>query len=99
MEKLSVRRTRAYMLDRYQNVNKTEKTTGTVKAQPSKAGQAADMVSETLEKLMGRMDKVRQQAKEGRRTLHTGEAALAEVEDALGRMEELARRAASDAAG
>lgn len=96
MEKLSVRRTRAYMLDRYQNVNKTEKTTGTVKAQPSKAGQAADMVSETLEKLMGRMDKVRQQAKEGRRTLHTGEAALAEVEDALGRMEELARRAASD---
>lgn len=96
MEKLSVRRTRAYMLDRYQSVNKTEKTSGTVKAQPSKAGQAADMVSETLEKLMGRMDKVRQQAKEGRRTLHTGEAALAEVEDTLGRMEGLARRAAQD---
>ena len=94
MEKLSVRRTRAYMLDRYQSVNKGEKATGAAKAHPAKSGQAADMVSEALEKLMGRMDKVRQQATEGRRTLHMGEAALAEVEDTLGQMEELAHRAA-----
>ncbi len=97
MEKLSVRRNRELTVPRYQKTGKTEKQDSAGPARPA-AGQkrAAATVSETLRKLMGWVTQAGRQAREGRRTLQSGEAALAEVEDNLGRMEELARQAAED---
>lgn len=94
MESLSVRRSRGFAVQRFE---KMERTAETAKAtQTAGKQQQADTVSKTLEKLLGRMDRVGQQVREGRRTLHQGEAALAEVDDALERMEELARQAVQD---
>lgn len=93
MESLSVRRSRGFAVQRFE---KMEKTAGAVKTTRAAGKQQADTVSETLEKLLGRMDRVGQQVREGRRTLHQGEAALTEMEDALERMEELARQAVQD---
>lgn len=99
MEKLSVRKARIETLNRYQAAGKAEKSSGAGKTQqtgPVRNTQETDLVSKTLEKLMGRIDRAGQQAREGRRTLHAGEAALAEVGDALDRMEELAQKAAGN---
>lgn len=93
MESLSVRRSRSFAM---QHFEKLERTAGPVKTTRTAGKQQADTVSETLEKLLGRMDQVGRQVREGRRTLHQGEAALTEVEDALERMEELARQAVQD---
>lgn len=93
MESLSVRRSRGFAMQRF---GKLEKTTGAVKTTQTAGKQPADTVSKTLEKLLGRIDLVGRQVREGRRTLHQGEAALTEVEDALERMEELARQAVQD---
>lgn len=98
MERLSVRRARIDTVNRYQAAGKTEKSSGTNKTEQAAAArtsQGKDVVSGTLEKLMGRLDRVGQQVREGRQTLRSGEAALAEVEDTLGRMEELAHQAAA----
>lgn len=87
-------------MSRYQGAGKTEKRTDAGQAQPAAArtGSAAATVSETLRQLMGRVTQAGRQAREGRRTLQSGEAALAEVEDNLERMKELARQAAADGA-
>jgi len=82
---------------RYQGTGKAEKQAGAGRTQPAViAGKAAATVSETLLQLMDRVTQAGRQAREGRRTLQSGEAVLAEVEDSLGRMEELARQAAED---
>ena len=97
MGELSVRRNRELAVPRYQKTAKAEKQAGTEQArQTAGANKAAATVSETLRQLMGRATQAGRQAREGRRTLRSGEAALAEVEDNLGRMEELARQAAGD---
>ncbi len=99
MEKLSVRRNRELAVPKYQKTAKAEKQAGPDQARPAAgAGKAAATVSETLRQLMGRVTQVGRQAQEGRRTLQQGEAALAEVEHNLGRLEELAREAAQGGA-
>ena len=97
MGELSVRRNRELTVPRYQKTAKAEKQAGADQARPAaESNKAAATVSETLRQLMGRVTQVGRQVREGRRTLQSGEAALAEVEDNLGRMEELARQAAQD---
>lgn len=93
MESLSVRRSRGFAVQRFEKI---EKTAGAVKTTQTAGKQQADTVSETLEKLLGRMDRMGRQIREGRRTLHQGEAALTEMDDALERMEELAQQAIKD---
>ena len=97
MGELSVRRNRELSVPRHQKTGRTEKQAGAGPAQPAVGPKkAAATVSETLRQLMGRVTQAGRQAREGRRTLQSGEAALAEVEDNLGRMEELARQAAGE---
>ena len=97
MGELSVRRNRELSVPRHQKTGRTEKQAGAGPAQPAvEPKKAAATVSETLRQLMGRVTQAGRQAREGRRTLQSGEAALAEVEDNLGRMEELARQAAGE---
>ena len=98
MGELSIRRNRELTIRRFEKAEKTEKSdkqSGTAPARQT-AGRAAATVSQTLRQLMSRVDQAGRQAREGRRALHSGEAALAEVEDNLGRMEELARLSAGD---
>lgn len=97
MGELSIRRNRELSVPRYQKMARTEKQTGPDQIrQTSGRDKAAATVSETLRQLMGRVTQVGRQAREGRRMLQSGEAALAEVEDNLGRMEELVRQAAGE---
>ena len=97
MGELSIRRNRELASARYQRMDKAEKqaATGQIR-RTAGANRAAATVSETLRQLMTRVTQTERQYREGRRTLQSGEAALAEVEDNLGRMEELARQAAGD---
>lgn len=97
MGELSVRRNRNLTAPRYQGAGKAEKQTGAPQTRQT-AGRAAATVSETLRELMGRVSQTERHLREGRRTLQSGEAALAEVQDGLGGMEELARRAAGEGA-
>ena len=97
MGELSVRRNRNLAVPRYQGTGKAEKQTGVLQTRQT-ANRAAATVSETLRELMGRVSQVERHLREGRRTLQSGEAALAEVQDDLGSMEELARQAAGDGA-
>ena len=97
MGELSVRRNRELAVPKYQKAAKTEKQSGPDQAKPAASpNRASATVSETLRQLMGRVTQAGRQAREGRRTLQSGEAALAEVEDNLGRMEELAQKAAGE---
>lgn len=99
MEELSIRRNRELSVPRYQGTGKTEKQTAADQSHPTaRANNEAATVSETLRQLAGRITQAGRQAREGRRTLQAGEAALAEVADNLDRMGELARRAAGDGA-
>ena len=100
MSELSIRRNRGLNLPRFEKAEKTEKSekqTGTAQTRQT-ANRAAATVSQTLRQLMSRVDQAGRQAREGRSTLRSGEAALAEVEDNLGRMEELARLSAGESA-
>lgn len=97
MGELSVRRNRELAVPKYQKAAKTEKQSGPDQAKPAASpNRASATVSETLRQLMGRVTQAGRQAREGRRTLQSGEAALAEVEGNLGRMEELAQKAAGE---
>ena len=97
MGELSIRRNRELAVSRYQGMDKAEKqaAAGRIR-QAAGPSRAAATVSETLRQLMTWVTQAGRQAQEGRRTLQSGDAALAEVEDNLGRMEELARQAAGD---
>ena len=98
MGELSIRRNRGLNVPRFEKAEKTEKSekqSGTTQIRQS-TSRAAATVSQTLRQMMSRVDQAGHQAREGRRALHSGEAALAEVEDNLGRMEELARLSAGE---
>ena len=98
MGEMSIRRNRELKIPRFEKAEKTEKSekqSGTAQIRQP-AGRAAATVSQTLRQLMSRVDQAGSQAREGRSALRSGEAALAEVEDNLGRMEELARRSAGE---
>lgn len=96
MGELSIRRNREISVPQYKKLGKTEKQTGTAQVQRPANQKAAATVSETLRQLMSRVTQTGRQAQEGRRTLRSGEAALAEVEDNLGKMEELAQKSAGE---
>ena len=100
MGELSIRRNRGLNVPRFEKAEKTEKSEKQAGADQVRrpAGRAAATVSQTLRQLMSRVDQADRQAREGRSTLRSGEAALAEVEDNLGRMEELARLSAGESA-
>lgn len=91
MGDLTVRRQRGIVAPRYQAAEKTEKTAASEKSSVRTAGAT---VSETLQRLLSRIGQVETHSRESRRTLQSGEAVLAEVQDALGRMAELAQKAA-----
>ncbi len=95
MGELSVRRNRGFAVPQYQRTEKTEKQTGSNQVRRPDS-RAAATVSETLRQLMTRVSQAERYVREGRRTLQTGEAALAEVQDSLEQMEGLAREAAGD---
>ena len=98
MGELTIRRNREINLARYQGTGKTEKKSGAGQVQKQPAVRTAATVSETLRQLMSRVNRTEQHVREGRRTLQSGEAALAEVQDNLGRMEELSLQAAGEGA-
>lgn len=93
MGELTVRRQRGITGPRYQAAEKTEKTAAAGKSRPV-VKTAGATVSETLQRLMTRIGQVETHTRESHRTLQTGEAVLAEVQDALSRMAELAGKAA-----
>ena len=98
MDELSIRRNRGLNVPRFEKAEKTgksEKQSGAAQVRQT-PGRAAATISQTLRQLMSRVDQTGRQVREGRRALPSGEAALAEVEDNLGRMEELARRSAGE---
>ena len=98
MDGLTIRRNRGLNVPRFEKTEKgekAEKQSGTAQTRQT-AGRAAATVSQTLRQLMSRVDQADRQTREGRRALRWGEASLAEVDDNLGRMEELARLSAGE---
>ena len=93
MGELTVRRQRGVTGPRYQAAEKTEKAAAAGKSQPA-AKTAGATVSETLQRLMTRIGQAENHTRESHRTLQIGEAVLAEVQNRLGRMAELAGKAA-----
>ena len=79
MGELMVRRNRGMTVSRYQGTGKAEKQTGTSQPQKTTNSRAAATISETLRQLMTRVSQVERHAREGRRTLQSGEAALAKT--------------------
>lgn len=95
MGELAIRRSRGTAPARYQAVEKAEKQAG---AGQSTVRTAGFTVSETLQHLMSRLSQAENHTRESHRTLQTGEVVLAEVQDSLERMAELAQAAAGDEA-
>lgn len=94
MSELTIRRNRGPAgAVRYQGTGKGEKAGGSGQAQKA-AGTAAVTVSETLRQLMTRGAQAESHIRESRRTLQAGEAVLAEVQDKLARIAELAQESA-----
>ena len=94
MGELAIRRNRPAPVLQYQGTGKAEKTSGTAQSR-TVVQTAAFTISDTLRLLMDRMRQ--SSGLEGtRRSLQTGEAVLAEVQDSLDRMSELARESAGD---
>ncbi len=96
MGELTIRRDRILAAARYQGADRAKEAAAAVKSQgPSRTTGLS--VSETLQRLMSKASQAEERAREGRRTLQTGETVLAEVQDSLSRMAELAKRAAESA--
>ncbi len=93
MGELTIRRERGITGPRYQAAEKTEKAAAAAKSQPA-ARTAGATVSETLRRLMTRIGQAEAHTRESHRTLQVGEAVLDEVQSSLGRMAELAQKAA-----
>lgn len=93
MGELTIRRDRILAAARYQGADRAKEAAAAVKSQgPSRT--TGLNVSETLQRLMSKAGQAEERVREGRRTLQTGETVLAEVQDSLSRMAELAKRAA-----
>ena len=91
MGELTIRRNRGFPAARQQEVGKAVKTSGSSRSQKA-SPKPGVTVSETLRQLME--SQAVSQSRESRRTLQVGEAVLAEVQDKLGRLAELAQEAA-----
>ena len=95
MGELTIRRNRGFSVPRYQGTGKVAKQTGTMQSQ--KTGRTTGLnVSDTLRKLMSMTGETR--SRESHRALQKGEVVLDEVQDSLGRMAELAKKAANGGA-
>ncbi|WP_300412758.1 hypothetical protein [uncultured Oscillibacter sp.] len=94
MGELAIRRERSVSGPRYRAAERTEKAAAGAKSQPP-ARTAGATVSETLQRLMTHIGRAEASTRESHRTLQVGEAVLDEVQSALGRMAELAEKAAS----
>ncbi|MCI8539120.1 MAG: hypothetical protein HFF18_10755 [Oscillospiraceae bacterium] len=95
MGELTIRRNKGFTVPRYQAAEKTEKTAGSSASQRVSGPEGA-VRSEALRQLAPK-DVPTDNARtwESRQTLQTGEGALAEIQDKLSRMAELAKEAAS----
>ncbi len=91
MGELIIRRNRSFAVPQYQEVSKAEKPAGSGRSQKA-AGTAAAAAPEAL--LMSRGSQAESLARAGYRTLQTGDVALAEVQDALSHMAQVAEEAA-----
>ena len=91
MSELRIQRNRGFAVARRQTAGRAEKTAG---SQPGREKTGLN-VSETLRQLLTRAGQAEQQIRESRRTLQTGESALAAAGDSLERMAETARQAAA----
>ena len=94
MGELAIRRDRDFAVSRYSGPVKAEKKDGVAQSRELEKP-AGSTASETLRQLASKASQAEGRARESRRTLQTGEGALAEVRDKLDRIGELARRAAS----
>lgn len=95
MGELTIRRNRGFAPVQHQAAAKTEKqSAGSQSRSVSKA--TGFTVSETLRQLMSRTSQAENHSRESRRTLQRGEAVLAEVQEHLGRIAELARESAGE---
>jgi len=92
MGELTIRRNRGAAGARYQTLDKLERAAKSAESRPAGKMPGAS-VSETLRRLMSRIGQAESQTRESHRTLQTGEAVLAEVQDSLSRMAELVRKA------
>lgn len=94
MEELTIRRNRGTTGPvRYRETGKAEKQSGS--GQTQRTGRTASAtVSETLRQLMTRGAQAESHIRESRRTLQAGEAVLAEVQEKLARIAELAQESA-----
>lgn len=97
MGELAIRRNRSFAAVQRQETGKAEKPSGAVRSQ-SAAKAAGHTLSETLQKLLSSVGRAETQIRESRRTLQTGEAVLAEVQDRLSRAAELAEKSAGGGA-
>lgn len=94
----SIRQERTFSAAQYQKAGGTGKSKDV--SQSRMQGQSPARIAETLERLFHRLNQASDCIQESRRTLQTGESALAEVQDSLSRMADLARQAAGgDPAG
>lgn len=97
MGDLTIRRNRGFPAARYQPVEKTEKTAaGTQVQRAAKMAEHTD--SETLQRLTDRGNQTAERTYQSRQALQKGEVALAEVEERLGRIAQLAQASAQDGA-
>lgn len=79
---------------RYEKAGRAEKRPEAGQIQNKTAKPEQNPVSESLRRLISRLDQNPDQSREGRRMLRTGQSALAEIGDSLSRMATLAREAA-----
>ncbi|MBD5161726.1 MAG: hypothetical protein HDT14_06905 [Oscillibacter sp.] len=94
MSEFTIRRNRGTAVPRYQTAEKAEKPEKTAGSAPSRqvSRSTGFTVSETLRQLMN--SQVEGRSRESRRTLQMGEAVLAEVQEKLDRIGELAKESA-----
>ena len=92
MGDLTVRRNRGFSVPRYQTAGRTERAAGAAGSRTVE-NTAGSTVSETLRRLMNRVARAEGLVRESRQVLRSGEGALAEVQERLARMEDLARQA------
>lgn len=97
MGEMAIRRNRSFAAAARQETRKTEKPSGAVRGQ-STAKTAGHTLSETMQKLLSSVSRAETQIRESRRTLQTGEAVLAEVQDRLSRAAALAEESAGGGA-
>lgn len=97
MGDLTIRRERGAAGVRYQAAEKTEKPSAAKESRPMEKTPGAT-VSQTLQRLMSKIVLAESHTRESHRTLQAGEAVLAEVQDSLSRLKELAGKAANGGA-